>query len=199
MKNLTLSLIALLTSVSVSAATLQPATKIKSPFIFGLPSNGGNGCPAGGISIQLEKSGRVTVELAMDVRGDVAHASFSRLACSLRIPMNVAKNYKIVVREINNKGNYFLEPQDIVSVSQKVSIVGGPALNNPDLSLSGQGDIAWKNAVAGKNLAESVCNTRSLMLGVNTNMLLKKLGALSSNSYASLEQVQFQILAVKCK
>jgi hypothetical protein len=198
MKTLSLTLICLLSSLSAVAGTLQPAKVKALPFVAGVPASAGTGC-VGGADVRIERNGRVTVLPAMEVKGTDALTSFSRVSCNIRIPLSVAKNYKLIIKEINNSGSHFVESHNEISVSQKLNFVGAQPSANPDLILSGEGQLKWKNAVPGKNLAESPCTSRDVMLALNTNMLLKKVSLESTNSIAQLDQTQFQISAVKCK
>jgi len=198
MKTLSLTLICLLSSLSSVAGALQPAKVKAVPFVAGEPAAAGTGC-VGGADVRIEKNGRVTVLPAMGVKGTDALSSFSRVSCNIRIPFSVAKNYKLIVKEISNSGSHFVDAQNEISLSQKINFVGSQPLANPDLILSGEGELKWKNSIPGKNLAESACNSRDVMLALNTNMLLKKLSAESTNSLAQLDQTQFQISAAKCK
>lgn len=198
MKSLSLTLIGMLFSIHSVAGTLQPAKVKVLPFAAGVPASGGSGC-VGGADVRIDKNGKVTVLPAMEVRGTDALSSFSRVSCNIRLPLSIAKNYKLVVKEINNSGSFLVENTNEISVSQRINFVGTQSSSNPNLILSGEGSLNWKNSVPGTFLAESSCAGRDVMLALDTNILLKKASAEPTNSIAQLDQSQFQIIAVKCK
>jgi len=204
MKSLSLILVSILLAVNAKAQLsgdqplLEPPKPEPLPIVIGEAGYGGTGCTTGNAMIGHDDQGLITVLLApMVVSGENSNATFARAACSVRVPITVPENHKLVIVEVSNRGLYGVEHGDSLTLTQESGFVGVDKVPQTlELRSDGDGELDWDSSVG--QLAESSCTKTENVLSLNTSALLRKQKAQQTSSLVALDSIEVQLMLEPC-
>lgn len=190
----------LITCLALILAVAQAHSEVLSA---GSPISGGNGCPDKSLTIlQLENRYAFLYD-QMEIDSAKMSAAIERKTCSVRIPLNVPKGFKVVVSDISTEGVYNVEGQDNMTMQQTVSFVGSPSRAEHKAKLSGGWDYTYITETdMTKVKPESTCNSqdRDVVVAFNVNSILAKAAdSTKKESYAGLYRTDLALQVVPCE
>lgn len=190
----TLGLAAVLVSTLVGS-TLLAAPAFAAKIDLSKLTHGGNGCPGTGDGVQarLRSGGRLIVRMP-EAKLDLSARALDRKTCSIALPVVVAPNERLVLRDLAIFGTESLRGDDSLNLRAELF---APDAQGPSIEANATGRTSPRSIYARLPDELALDCGKSTTVRVNAAGLARRQGA-SSVSRASLDGVALTLKIESC-